>query len=174
MHHPTTLVHVVCLCHLFSCLRARVYVFFRNRIESYNCYTCNMQETWKNMLQPELASLLSRSPSIFRAHLHVCLLQQEWWRSRLSVRLQGRLHCRYQPSFTICNVKRCVMPLGHVPKSRQTPSPGLCQGQRTSCPRWKMMLTCPTWLQDPNKKTKGKQNGHKKQRQEPTLNSHKC
>jgi hypothetical protein len=26
-------------------------------------------------VQPELASLLSRSPSIFRARLHVCLLQ---------------------------------------------------------------------------------------------------
>ncbi len=110
VHHPTTLVHVVCLCHLLSCLRARVYVFFRNRIESYNRYTCNMQETWKSMLQPELASLLSRSLSIFRARLHVCLLQQEWWQSRLSVRLQGRLHCRYQPSFTICNMWQANWP----------------------------------------------------------------
>jgi hypothetical protein len=92
VHHPTTLVHAVCLCHLLSCLRAPVYVFFWNRIESYNRYTRNMQETWKSMLQPELPSLLSRSPSFFRARLHVCLLQQEWSKSILSVRLQGRLH----------------------------------------------------------------------------------
>jgi hypothetical protein len=105
VHHPTTLVHAVCLCHLLSCLRARVYVFFWNRIESYNHYTCNMQETWKSMLQLELPSLLSRSPSFFRARLHVCLLQQEWSKSRLSVRLQGRLHS----SFNICSV--CFLPL---------------------------------------------------------------
>ncbi len=29
-------------------------------------------------------------------------------------------------------VRRCVMPLGHVPKSRQAPSPGVCQGQTTA------------------------------------------
>ncbi len=95
----------MCLCHLLSCLHACVYVFFRNKIESYNRYTCNMQETWKSMLQPELASLLSRSLSFFRACLHVCLLQQEWSKSRLSVRLQGRLHS----SFNICNTLKRIL-----------------------------------------------------------------
>jgi len=36
-------------------------------------------------------------------------------------------------------IRRCVMPLGHVPKIPQAPSPGVCQGQRTGCPRWKLM-----------------------------------
>jgi hypothetical protein len=53
------------------------------------------------ILTVSLAIYLSCAPT----HVSVmCLLQQEWSRSRLSVRLQGRLHCWYHCSFTICNI----------------------------------------------------------------------
>jgi hypothetical protein len=78
----------VCLYHLLACLRARVSVFFWNRIENYsrngakgNRYTWNMQEMKKNVtagigiLTVSLAVFLrlSRSSVLLRARLHVCL-----------------------------------------------------------------------------------------------------
>jgi hypothetical protein len=56
------------------------------------------------------------------------------------------------------------MPLGHVPKSRQAPSPG-------GVPKVKNDVNLPNFIARSKQKDKGaKQNGHKKQRQEPRLN----
>jgi hypothetical protein len=87
VHHPTTLVHVVCLYHLLFYLHAHVSVFFRNRIKNYNrngpkgnCYTCNMQEMEKHVtagigiLIVLLIVFLDHLFSSVRAYTCVCSL----------------------------------------------------------------------------------------------------
>jgi hypothetical protein len=68
----------VCLCHLLSCLRARVSVIFRNRMENYsgndpkgNRYTWNIRE--REIYVTAGIGILPVSLAVFLDHLLSCV-----------------------------------------------------------------------------------------------------